>query len=330
MDCESEAVQFAGESILPRRRARLTRITAGYGFICGLRPGGRPVCTGDNGWGESEAPGGPFTQVASGGYSGSDCGLRAGGTLTCWGLLGDAFPPPGVRPTPQPAGAFKQIALGLLGSVWACALHIDGRVSCWEYAGAANDPPPSGTFTQISTGGETACALATSGELDCWSEGLNVSAPPAGVFVQVSVGAGWDGDFACAIARSHHLTCWGDDHGYQGVEDGQIDPPPGKYSQVEAGTYLACGLKTDRSAVCWGDAGVTPLPGKYLALGGGVACGLLTDHHINCPFAQRPGSWQPWTAGTYTQLSVQADLCGVRMTGAVRCWTIGGEVDVGG
>jgi alpha-tubulin suppressor-like RCC1 family protein len=61
-------------------------VASGYtanGHTCGVTVDGRVVCWGENQFGQTIEPSGPFQQVAAGGLH--TCGLRSNGTVTCWG-----------------------------------------------------------------------------------------------------------------------------------------------------------------------------------------------------------------------------------------------------
>ena len=65
------------------------------------------------------------------------------------------------------------------------------------------------------------------------------------------------------------------------------EPPAVAFLSVSAGTYFACGLKTDSTLACWGDnsAGeATPPAGAFASVSAGAyfACGLRTDSTIAC------------------------------------------------
>ena len=85
---------------------------------CALR-GGEAVCWGWNSYGQTEAPGGTFTQLAAGGYH--SCGLRPDGTAECWGDASHGQ-------DDEPADAFTQIAAGY---GFTCGLLASGNVKCW-------------------------------------------------------------------------------------------------------------------------------------------------------------------------------------------------------
>ena len=71
-----------------------TAVSAGYGHSCGLRADGTVVCWGDdNFWGQLDAPAGAFAAVDVG--SGHSCGLRTNGTIQCWSWITNL--PEGVR-----------------------------------------------------------------------------------------------------------------------------------------------------------------------------------------------------------------------------------------
>jgi len=60
-----------------------TQVTAGTDYTCGLRNDGAVSCWGDNRYGQSEPPRGPFTEVSAG--IERTCGLRPDGSVVCWG-----------------------------------------------------------------------------------------------------------------------------------------------------------------------------------------------------------------------------------------------------
>lgn len=90
---------------------------------------GRVVCDCPAGtWGDAcekttrqdLAPSEPFARVAAG-YS-HTCGLRADGTVSCWGQLDSG------RPASAPSGIFTDIAAA--GS-HTCGLRTNARIECW-------------------------------------------------------------------------------------------------------------------------------------------------------------------------------------------------------
>lgn len=116
------------------------------------------------------------------------CGIRDA-VLACWGELGAL--PRSARERAQRAGVdHEPVELGLpptervrVGSGHACALHVDGRVSCWGSNGGGAlgrgtiddtdrvDPGPVRGLpeaTELFVGGTMACVLGVDDEVHCW------------------------------------------------------------------------------------------------------------------------------------------------------------------
>ena len=85
-------------------------------------------------------------------------------------------------------------------SALGCQLDDNGSLACWgallESEEYGPEPPPSGRFTQVSGGYDSACALRVGGHVACWGYNLWGEAhAPSGTFSLVTVGA----DFACEL-----------------------------------------------------------------------------------------------------------------------------------
>jgi hypothetical protein len=101
-------------------------------------------------------PAGTFTQVSAGGSH--NCGVRADGTLACWGWndYGQATPPD---------GTFSQVSAGYTHT---CGVRTDGTLACWGTNLYGETTPLDGTFTQVSAGSLYNCGVRTDGALACW------------------------------------------------------------------------------------------------------------------------------------------------------------------
>ena len=101
-------------------------------------------------------------------------------------------------------------------------------------------------------------------------------------------------------------------------------PTAPTFTQVSAGSFHTCGVKTDGTVACWGDnkyEQATPPAGSFTQVSAGDlhTCGVKTDGSLAC--------W-PWQvtppAGSFTQVSLGGDnspghTCGVKTDGTVAC-----------
>lgn len=185
------------------------------GQICLLRTDETIRCVGA----AAGAQTGPFTRVAAGG--GFGCGLRADGTVLCWGDDSHGMV------SNVPAGKFAELTAG---TFHACAIRGDDQsVVCWG-AGDADDP-----------NGQDPDQIA-----------FGQAVSPVGKFVSLAAGLA----HSCGIRDDSSVECWGAgttvDNCGNTVECGQSDPPSGAFVQVACGTSNTCGIKGDGSLVCWG------------------------------------------------------------------------------
>ena len=65
---------------------------------------------------------------------------------------------------------------------------------------------------------------------------------------QIEVG----GSHACMLDAAGRVTCWGDDAGGKASDWGRERYRSERFSQVSAGNFLTCGIKTNGSVMCWG------------------------------------------------------------------------------
>src|SRR5439155_1506516 len=109
-------------------------------------------------------------------------------------------------------------------------------------------------------------------------------------------------------------------------------PPTGAFTQVSAGGFHTCGLKTDGTLACWGSnysgpdnhysGQATPPAGAFtqVSAGGFHTCGLKTDGTVACWGDDYYGQATP-PAGTFAQVSAGGShTCGLKTDGTVACW----------
>ncbi len=237
-------------------------LSLGYFFTCAVMTDGTLWCWGENVEGQlgvSDAYPGPPSltplQVATNsdwtaisGGQGHACGIRAPGSLWCWGRssdgetgLGDGAPLQ-VRTPTRVGNADDWIAVDA-GQDTTCGLRADGSLWCWgvNAFGQAGQPPSQPItaprrvgadtgYVGVSTDTFTTCAWKSSGALSCF--GRNVegqlgvgdttdrSAPTpvtiAGPWAQASVGR----FHICARTQLGTIGCAGaNDQGQLGTGD---------------------------------------------------------------------------------------------------------------
>jgi len=121
-----------------------TSLSAGFEHTCAIEQssrslfGGRVVCWGDNGKGQSAPDEGDYMQVSAGQFH--SCALHTDESVKCWGMKGAGQ---------DPTGQFLQVSAGGFHS---CGVRKDGTLKCWgkNYEGQAT--PPDGRFVQVSSG----------------------------------------------------------------------------------------------------------------------------------------------------------------------------------
>ena len=239
------------------------QVATGNVHTCGIKSDGSVACYGES-FDRSTTPASNFSQIAAGGSH--SCGVKSDGNVACWGSNGFG------QSTP-PDGTFTQVAAGFAHT---CGLKSDGSVACWGSNSSGQTTSPDGTFTQVAAGGRHSCGVKSDGSVACWgannggdAQGLpGQSTPPVGTFTQIVAG----NTHSCGLKSDGEVTCWGSN----GV--GEATPPlasdlqtgPGKipaprvFTQISAGGYHNCGVRSDGSVACWGFNGygqsTPPLP----------------------------------------------------------------------
>ena len=260
--------------------------------------------------------GGSFVNVSAGVIH--NCGVKADGSVVCWGankdsdgnLVGQATPP---------NGSFTSVSAGGLHT---CGIRTDDVVVCWG-GNEDNDgnvigqaTPPNGSFTSISAGAYNTCGVKTDSSVVCWGDDSKAqSTPPRGSFNSVSAG-GWH---SCGVQTDSAVVCWGSD------SNGQSTPPAGAFSSVSAGGGHTCGVKADGSVVCWGNDSLgqsTQPPGSFTSVstGTGHTCGVKTDGSVECWGLNDHGQSTP-PSGSFVSVGTGfLHTCGLRSDGSVACW----------
>ena len=267
---------------------------------CGLRADGTVDCWGWNNRGGAEAPDGRFTEIIVEPFP---CGLRIDGTVDCWGDSVDPL-----------AGRFSSISGG-----WGhlCGLRVSGTVACWGSNREGQTEAPEGRFVAVEVGEEHSCGIHLDGTVACWGKNDEGQADaPVGHFTAVT--AGWG--HSCGLRADGTVACWGSN---------DRDPPGGQFAAIASNSFEACGIRTDRTVACWGSYEAVSPDGEFTAVAPafGMSCGLRTDGTVAC-WGDRDGSWRNrgwvWVeppGGRFTAVASTGDrVCGVRDDGSIECW----------
>lgn len=333
-----------------------TAAWAGWRHSCGLDPGGRAWCWGNNQWGQlgnGTTGSSPVSQRVAGGHAFVSlavgrlhtCGLTADGGAFCWGdnglgQLADGTNVNRLTPVPMTAGpAFHALALGL---THACGVDGAGALFCWGGNG------------QGQTGVASTDTCSVFGlEAPCVKRPVQVSLPSS--VVRVAAGEG----HTCALTADGRGWCWGENGwGQLGVgRFGGTAPAPEavlgdvRFQEIAAGAQHTCALDLDGAAWCWGrntqgTLGADSLelhqdrprpvdmpPGvSFTALGVGDAhaCARGSDGAVWC-WGAPPASGRPQAARTPVKVAGEVALQTLSVGGAHACgyaegvWCWGGN-----
>ncbi len=227
---------------------------------------------------------------------GHTCGLRADGSVICWGRnrsgqLGDGSQEDRGEPVVV-SGLSGAVELAL-GDEHSCARLDTGEVKCWGSNargqlgdGSSNGKPGIGTTrpvavraltdaTALVSGGNHVCATRETGSIVCWGDNaggqlglegrsmFNAPAALTGITEVETLVAGKN--HTCALRTGGGLLCWGKNNlGQLGDGTKQNRGRPGKVRNIEVADAVAAGgdstcAITGGQLRCWGGmGGVSP------------------------------------------------------------------------
>jgi alpha-tubulin suppressor-like RCC1 family protein len=196
------------------------------------------------------------------------CGIRAGGTLWCWGDSNGA-PTPTMADTQTGWSSLAATQEHLRYSLGIDALR-DGAITRFANPGTPVSGPAD--FRQIARGWSHGCAVDVNDELYCWggNEFGQAGVPPSTTTTVSSptrepLGLTWNmvaagGDTTCAITTSNKLYCWGDADALGAPTSSGANATPteivheGGWKTVSVSDHVACAVTLDTNQLqCWGD-----------------------------------------------------------------------------
>ncbi len=296
-----------------------TSVSASWGYACGLRPGGKVECWGENPVAELDPPAGVFKNVSA--RLEHVCGTRSSGKVECWGVSARwrevGVPPPGpfIDLTTNPK--------------FSCGLRPGGEVECW--GGGFNEglEPPEGVPRKGSRGlsGPYRALLR-----NFFYEG---DEPPEGPFERL-VSRGWH---ACGLRPGGEAVCWTDTvlaRNDEGEGSGEEDwsrrprykhpnPPPGVRFRMLSSR---CGVDYDYKVLCWknseGGHEMRPTPdGEFIWVDYDLDQGCAirrADLSLEC-WDRLTGEERPAPEGAFKEVFMGNDWdCGLQVSGEVHCW----------
>ena len=133
------------------------------------------------------------------------------------------------------------------GGHHTCGVRTDGSLECWGLDDDGQASPPDGAFASVSAGESHSCGVRTDGSIACWGSDSLRESPVVAATPQ-----------AVPVAEQPAMSS---------VE----------LASVSAGTFYSCGLRSERSMVCWGDQLVSER-GAHMPPGNGTARGPLHLH----------------------------------------------------
>ena len=233
------------------------------------------------------------------------------------------------QPTPPPPYRFKSI------SVWggySCGLLTDGTPLCWGRRNVEGDgsEAPGGRFVSISAGGHQ-CGLREDGTPLCWDfadEGEHTcSLTGDGIYCRLDNQA----DPNDGSRNRNGGTVATRSVGVIGGYYDQTPPTGEKLIAISAGWSHSCGLREDRTAVCWGSnqhGKASPPAGERLssiAAGTSHSCALRQNGLAVCWGADSDGQASAPEGERFVAITAgEEHTCGLREDDSTVCWGSGG------
>ncbi|PZQ49098.1 MAG: hypothetical protein DI551_00145 [Micavibrio aeruginosavorus] len=279
-----------------------SNISSYGGHSCGVRGDGNGFCWGSDSSGQlgnntaisstQETPsmvvsdGIPWSKIVAG--ADHSCGVKANGTLWCWGSeaqgqLGNGSTA-ATQAAPVQIGTATDWTDITAGYQFTCGIRSDGRAYCWGSdtsgklgngsSGSVSAPATVndfGPWVNINAFENHACGIKADGSAWCWGAGAqgqlgNNTTTDAQSPSLVSLPGPWidirPGRYhTCGLRAEGDVYCWGQ------TADGKLGnsgtPSPltsplkvgsaGKAVAVAAGNSHSCAMKADNSVLCWGD-----------------------------------------------------------------------------
>ena len=267
------------------------------------------------------------------------CALKTDGSVWCWGQntygqLGDGTTTWRFLPTAVDGLASGVTALAA-GEYHTCAVKTDGSAWCWGQNdhgqlgdGTTNEPlVPTAVssltsgVTLMAAGSMHTCARKTDGSVWCWGENFHgqvgdnttidrlVPTAVSGLGSGVSTLASGS-EFNCVIKTDGSVWCWGRGDTHQlgnGSGADRLVPTAvtglgASVSGVATGDAHACALKSDGSALCWGN-------NQYGQIGDGT-----TDHRST------PTAVSGLASGVSQVAGGRWFTCARKTDGSAWCW----------